>query len=80
VVGGRVSRVLWTPNGESREFRFTGTGNGRRKEKARIDRVAPIFITKQFVNKISRKVVGIPRDVHKRRNVIILGVEMMAVL
>ena len=45
----------------------------------RIDRVAPIFITKQFINEISRKVVGIPRDVSERRNFIILGVKMMAV-
>ena len=77
---GRVSGVLGTPDRKGGKFGGTGTCNGRRKEKVSVNRVAPVFMTKQIIHEICGEVMGVPRNIGKGGDVIVLEIKMMTVL
>ena len=45
-----------------------------------VTRVSPVFITKQIRYEICGEVMGVPRNIGKGGDVIILRIEMMTVL
>ena len=45
-----------------------------------VTRVSPVFITKQIRYEICGEVMGVPRNIGKGEDVIVLGIKMMTVL